>query len=34
MNPLAFLILVLGALLIIAGIKGSYHNIGAALKKL
>ena len=34
MNPLAFLLLILGVLFIIIGIKGSYGNFLAAVKEL
>jgi hypothetical protein len=34
MNPLAFLFIVLGVLLIIMGVKGSYGNFLAAVKEL
>lgn len=34
MNPVGGLMIVLGILLIIIGVKGSYHNITKSLKKL
>lgn len=34
MNPLAFLFIVLGVLIIIVGVKGSYKNLGSAVKGL
>jgi len=34
MNPLAFLVIILGVLLIIVGIKGSYKNFSTALKNV
>jgi hypothetical protein len=33
-NPLAFLFMVLGILLIIMAVKGSYGNFSAAVKEL
>lgn len=34
MNPIAAIIIVLGVLLIIVGVKGSYKNVGQEFKKL
>lgn len=34
MNPLGFFIIILGILLIIMGIKGSYKNFSTALSKV
>jgi hypothetical protein len=34
MNPLAFLLVILGVLLIIVAVKGSYKNLSKALKNL
>lgn len=34
MNPVGGLMVVLGVLLIIVGVKGSYANLTASLKKL
>jgi hypothetical protein len=34
MNPLAMLFVVLGVLMIIIAIKGSYKDIGASIKKI
>lgn len=34
MNPLAVLFVILGVLIIIMAIKGSYKNFSASLKKL
>jgi hypothetical protein len=34
MNPLAALFIILGILLVIVGVKGSYKNVLSSLKKL
>jgi hypothetical protein len=34
MNPIAFLIVILGILLIIVGVKGSYKNLKTSLQNL
>lgn len=34
MNPVALLIILLGILLIISGVKGSYRNVFTSLKQL
>ncbi len=34
MNPLPLIVILLGILLVVAGIKGSYKNISGAVKRI